>query len=703
MPDPTSARPRDALFRSLAGAVDPLATRPDGIPETTGASTADPYATRDTLSSLPSPGPAPLQDWPRVAGYEILGELGRGGMGVVYKARQLSLNRLVALKMILAGAQAVPQEVQRFRSEAEAVARLQHPHIVHIYEIADHNGRPYFAMEFVEGGSLARRLHGTPRPAPEAAQLVETLARAVDAMHQRGVIHRDLKPANILLTAEGSPKIADFGLAKLLNAATGATQSGTILGTPSYMAPEQAGGKTRQIQPVTDVYALGAILYELLTGRPPFQAESPVDTVLQVLHEEPVPPTQLQSRVPRDLETICLKALAKTPSQRYASACDLADDLQRWQHGEPIRARRLSLWERARKGINRRPALAIVTALSAIAVSFLWVMTCETLAWLRQHQGRMPGAVTPDGQTVPAIRRALGLAFSPDGQRLAVSGAEGTVKILDARTRQEIVTLRGHTKTVTSVAFAANGTILASASSDQTVRLWELATGKEVRTLARHTDAVTAVAFCPDGRSLASASDDQTVMLWNPATGQALRTLRGHQAKIHCLGFSPDGQRLASGNGKMGELVYKTVAPTGLVKVWDVATGRVLQTLDHKGPVWSVAFSPDGRYLASASADQTVKVWEASTGHLIYHLTRYTDAVTSVAFSSDGRLLASACGCNVLVRMPTTGQDVFALPAHADTVGNVAFSPDGRRLASMSVDGSVKIWDPSTGQEVPLP
>jgi serine/threonine-protein kinase len=273
-----------------------------------------------------------------VPGYEVLGELGRGGMGVVYKARQTALKRQVALKMILSGVHAGPQERERFRSEAEAVASLQHPNIVQIYEVDHHEGLPYFALELVDGGSLAQRLDGRPQPARYAAELVETLARAVHHAHQHGIVHRDLKPGNILLMTDGTPKITDFGLAKHLDTSDGPTRSGTVMGTPSYMAPEQAGDKAKPIGPATDVYALGAILYELLTGRPPFKADNPLDTVMQVLDHEPEQPRLYNRQVNPSLEAICLKCLEKSPRDRYPSAQALADDLAAYLRGEPVQA-----------------------------------------------------------------------------------------------------------------------------------------------------------------------------------------------------------------------------------------------------------------------------------------------------------------------------------------------------------------------------
>jgi serine/threonine protein kinase/Tfp pilus assembly protein PilF len=354
---------------------------------------------RTKIDFHPEPSPPPRV----VGGYDILAELGRGGMGVVYKARRRGLHRLVALKMIHAGAQAEP--LARFRAEAEALARLEHPSIIRIYDIGEQEGRPYLVMEFVGGGSLQDRLQGAPQPARPAAQLLAALAQAVHHAHQHGIVHRDLKPSNILLQdsnhrstetprreEEGqrkeigsssllgvsvplwfnsSPKISDFGLAKLLDAGPGRTRSGDILGTPSYMAPEQAAGRHDAVGPAADVYALGAILYEMLTGRPPFHGETVWDTLQQVAGQEPVPPRRLQPRTPRDLENICLKCLHKEPTRRYASARELADDLQRFLDGKSIRARAASPWERAWKWARRRPAAAAATATAAILLGVL--------------------------------------------------------------------------------------------------------------------------------------------------------------------------------------------------------------------------------------------------------------------------------------------------------------------------------------------
>ncbi len=307
-----------------------------------------------------------------IANYEILGVLGRGAVGVVYKARQIGLNRLVALKMLLAGSHAGQRELMRFRTEAEAVARLRHPNIVQVYEVGEHEGLPFFSLEFIEGGSLHQKTDGKPLPPRVAAEIVEALARAMHYAHERNIIHRDLKPANILLTSDGIPKITDFGLAKRLEQTdeSSKTRTGTLMGTPSYMSPEQAAGRTRDIGPLSDQYALGAILYELLTGRPPFLGATLLETVQQVRTQEPVRPTLLQATTPHDLEVICLKCLQKEQSKRYANASELADDLRHFLKGEPIRARPVSLVERSWRWCRRNRRLAALYA----AVSVLLVM-----------------------------------------------------------------------------------------------------------------------------------------------------------------------------------------------------------------------------------------------------------------------------------------------------------------------------------------
>jgi serine/threonine-protein kinase len=346
-----------------------------------------------------TPRVQPAAEMPRVPGYEVQAVLGHGGMGVVFKAWDLRLHRPVALKMLLVGACATPAERERFFREAEAEAGLRHPHIVQVHDVGDHEGRPYFTMEFVEGGSLAEKLAGAPQPAGQAAALLATLAEAVHVAHQSGIVHRDLKPANVLLSADGTPKISDFGLARRLEGGAGLTQSGAPVGTPSYMAPEQAQGKARTAGPAADTYALGAILYELLTGRPPFRGETAAETVQQVISQEPVPPARLNPRVPRDLETICLKCLHKDPRRRYATAAALAEDLKRFQRDEPIAARPAGLPERTARWVRRHPTRSALVAASLLLVALL----VSGSVWLAVQQAHRRDAVEADLRELAAL------------------------------------------------------------------------------------------------------------------------------------------------------------------------------------------------------------------------------------------------------------------------------------------------------------
>jgi WD40 repeat protein/serine/threonine protein kinase len=822
--DPDAGKPFQCPHCGRRGVVPPVANTVDYDPAVAGTLAGPPPAGPDDEAPavlLDEAGPAVPPPPPAPAGYEIEELLGRGGMGVVYRARQVKLNRRVALKMIRDGALADSQDLARFQTEAEAVAQLQHPNIVQIYEVGDHEGRPYFSLEYVPGGNLDKLLAGKPLLPPEAAGLLETLARAVHHAHLHGIIHRDLKPANILLAFsreprasagalargsrlnEGVPKITDFGLAKRLNAAPGSpgsgkhTQTGAILGTPSYMAPEQAGGK-EAIGPAADVYALGAILYEAVTGRPPFLAANPLDTLMQVVAEEPVPPTRLQPKLPRDLETICLKCLQKDPRKRYASALELADDLRRFQNDEPILARPVGRWERVRRWCHRNPVVAsllaaLVVVFTAGMAGIVWNWRAATAAQAEaEDKARLAAAAErKERQSAREARRekvlaqrlagfaleqearaeerlyfnrvalanrywlagnveraeelldvcppkrrgwewhylkrlcraelltltghhsaVSAVAVSPDGRRIASAslddpGPYGAVlTVWDAATGNALYSIPAHEERITSLAFSPHGRRLASADSGGVIKLWDARTGRPVRLPpiqhgppikrwgaifagAKSISTITGalgVTFSPDGTKLATSGADHLVRLWDARTGKQLRTYTGHSRPCNDVAFSPHGRRLA------------TASDDGSVKVWDVATGKPKATLTgHSGPVTSVAFHPDGKLLASAGQDRTIKVWSAVGGKEVRTLRGHAAAVYRVRWSPDGNLASAGADKTVRVWDTVTGLELFTLRGHAGAVRGLAYDRTGHRLISAGDDKTVKVWDARTG------
>jgi eukaryotic-like serine/threonine-protein kinase len=703
---------------------------------------------------------------PVVAGYEILSELGRGGMGVVYKARHLALNRVVALKMILDGAHAGPKDLERFRQEAEAVARLHHPNIVQIFDIGESEGRPYFVLEYVEEGNLASCLRGDPQPLKPTVRLIETLARAIHFAHQYRVVHRDLKPANILLqkraitqhTQEGIggtspplfspppsseegdpgnswfkslPKITDFGLAKRLDEKASWSRSGEVLGTPSYMAPEQADIKVREIGPTTDVYALGAILYEMLTGRPPFKGATALDTVLQVLHEEPVRPSGLRPKLPRDLETICLECLRKEPGRRYASAAALADDLRRFLKDEPIKARPVGPLERGWKWAHRRPLSAALAA--GIIVVAVLGFAGVTWQWQEARLARDTAVQERNEKEVQRLQARNALYSSRIAQsqlQWRVNDTPGALNSLaDCVRKDDLLDRRGwewyylhtlyHPELFTfshqhrgpegAVAFRPDGGAIACVVSyphawegrRSEFRLWDAASGEAIHQRALD-GSFHRLAFSPDGRLLVLGGTDGMVQVWDAVTCQVLRAFQPHATRISGLAFSADGMTVASA-ALAPPTLDGSIRP-GEAKLWDAQRGTVLHTLttpDGTG-VHSVAFHPRLPFLASGGEDGVVRIWETTTGKEVRPLAGHKSAIHSIAFNPDGTLLVSA-GSNGNLKLwdfeanlkdPKAPQ---SLTGRTGAILNLAFSPDGRYLAYSGTDKTVRIWDVESG------
>jgi len=708
-------------------------------------------ASEDTLGATPARTGDPAgtdQTPPAIPGYEVLGVLGRGGMGVVYRARQRGLDRPIALKMILAGAHASPQELARFRTEARAAARLQHRNIVQIHEVGEWRAEgvsppiPYFSLEYCAGGSLQKRLDGTPLAPLEAAVLVEQLAGAIHTAHQAGVIHRDLKPANVLLTADGTPKIADFGLAKRMaspgcEAGENLTQSGAVVGTPSYMAPEQAGGTKGVVGPAADVYALGAVLYECLTGRPPFKADTPWDTLRQVIHDQPVPPRQLNAKVPRNLEIICLKCLHKEPYKRYPSAAGLADDLRRFLDGRPITARAVGRGERLWLWARRQPARAAAYALLAVAMLLGGGGGSAAWLWQRAERGWHEAAQAHDdlaremAQTELARRgeqqarerldhatygQAIGLALAcadRDAKRARRLLADCPMKLrgwewdyVDRLCRAEPPIYRGHMAPIRHVAFSPDGTALASADELGVVRVWDLRTQRELSAPAKIPGAgsVYGLTFSPDGTRIASSHRGGTVRVWETRTGHQLFSRAVPMYEAQGLAFSADGTQLACA----GSWLRGGGTPTdGEVKILDAASGQELAAFAAPElALKAVAFRSNGQVVAAGAdlrreGEVTFErtscgliAWDRATGKATSVLPGRLYNCTRPAFSADGKLVGGACR-DWVVRVwdAESGEEQIFLPGHTGIVFGIAFSPDGRRLVSGAGDRTVRLWD----------
>jgi hypothetical protein len=608
--------------------------------DTTDLFSASPVAgaANDARRDAPTlPGTAPL---PAIPDYELLRELGRGGMGVVYLARHLPLKRLVALKM-LPTTSATPDQLARFRIEAEALARMQHPNVVPIYDVGEFQGHPFFTMEYVAGPSLAGLLDGRPQDVAASARLVEVLARAVDAVHHCGIIHRDLKPANVLLSFsrerpasdsgeslagrsrlnEAIPKITDFGIAKDQMAARRLTRAGEVMGTPSYMAPEQVRNKPSGVGPAADIYSLGSVLYELLTGRPPFDAVTPVEIIAKLLNQEPVSPSVLRPRLPADLATICLKCLEKSPGRRYASARDLADDLRRFRAGEPIHARPVGPVARAYRWCLRRP---LVTGLLALSITLAAALVVTVVAYEfqldKEELAREKAIAEKEAAIAEAERREIvRLNITIGGSELE-AGDTLTAVLHFARALSlddaDQARVRNHrTRIATALHRRSREVSYGSDSPEEpraeggprviplengtTVRVEQPTSACSLRPCRPDDRVADRAAFSPDGSRVAVANEGHTARIWHTNGGAPATPPLRHDAAVIYAAFSPDGQRLI------------TLSKGGTARVWDALTGEVLTPpLKHARAVTGAFFRAGGNEAVVVHNGGTATVWD---------------------------------------------------------------------------------------------
>ncbi len=704
---------------------------------------------------------------PSLGDYELLEEIARGGMGVVYRARQISLGREVAVKLMRERTLADGEEVRRFRVEAAAAARLKHPHIVAIHEIGEHEGQHYFAMDLVEGADLARHTRAGPMPAAEAARITATIAEAVQHAHEKGVLHRDLKPSNVLLDGQGQPFVTDFGLARSLDADSSLTVTGQVLGTPGYMPPEQAMGRGT-VGPAADIYSLGAVLYHLLTGRAPFAGGTPAETMRHVVEQEPVSPQLLNPGVPRDLVSVCLKCLNKRPSDRYATAADLAEDLRRFLGGEPTLARPAGQTERLWRWCQRKPAIAALTvavcllvllfAIGSPIVAYRMNLAREAAENLRSRaeasegvarqrlyaadmnlavqaledndlgralaltERHRPGLAEPDirgwewrylryrcqSDALGAIgyhsNMVASVFFTPDARALVTAGQDGLLKFWEPGTWR-LLGQFAPTNGVRSAALSPDGRTLAVAGlRSDTVTLWEY---PALRPL--FGDAALASrpgwfhAFAPDSRSVAIATEAGSIEVVELASGRTMRRLGTEQVTLSTLVFSMDGNRLASGSMDVSGV------RSNMLTLWDTSSWQVTGSFNpHPFLITALEFAPDGGAIASSGFQPSVRLWDTETREKLASYYGHSTHCTTLRFSPDGRFLASAGADQLIIIWDRATKKVTArLKGHAEEVTALAYSFDGKTLVSGGKDGSILFWSaemsPDENEFIPAP
>lgn len=647
----------------------------------------------------------------RIGDYEILGQIARGGMGVVYQARHIRLGSLAAVKLIRSGEFAGEQQIRRFHTEAQSAAQLDHPGIVRVHQVGEQAGQHFLAMAYVDGLSLWQRVKESPLAPKLAARLMQQVAEAVQYAHEKGIIHRDLKPQNILLTKEGQPKVTDFGLAKNRAGDSSLTATGDVLGTPSYMSPEQASGKMDLAGPLADVYSLGATLYCLLTGRPPFQAATPLETMLQVAEQEPVPLRQLNRSLPSDLETICLKCLEKDQAKRYASAAALADDLGRFMRDEPIQARPVSRLEHAWRWCRRNPLVSGLT--SAALLLLIAVATVSTLAYVRESRlvsekddliTQKEGLIAEKDELITEKNLLV-----VEERQLRIKATQGAVQAIIEQANTEYIQdhttlsllLLAHALHILDDVDAKTSTPRLNGGESSAYSLESTTLGDYIR---RRIAAMASihhklifrdpffgppnyVSLSPDGSTLLTWGHGHTAQLLEATTGHSLGTLLGHREGISRAVFSTDGKMVATGS-------YDNTA-----RLWNATTGEPIgEPLQHQGMVQGVAFSPDGQMVLTGSADKTAQLWLTGSGLPLGEPFPHQARVYAVAFSPDGQSILTASDGNVAQVWEIATRKLRGEPLqHNQFIRHIAFSPDGRTVLTGSYDHTACLWDAATG------
>ncbi len=683
----------------------------------------------------PSPELAPGQ---RLGPYAVEEKVASGGMGTVYRAvRVEDYRQVVAVKVVRAGSNG-PEALRRFQTERQSLAQLVHPNIARLLDGGTTpDGRPYLVMELIDGAPLDRHCQDRQLTSRHRAALVRDVARAVHHAHQRGVVHRDLKPSNVLVTGDGVVKVTDFGLARLhrpdsdAGQAAAETVAGAIMGTPGYMAPEQAEGRAHAAGPPADVWALGAVLYDLLTGRPPFRGENFLDTLEQVRRRDPVPPSRLSPGCPRDLETICLKCLQKGPQRRYPGASEVADDLQRFLDGKPVQARPVSVVERGWRWCRRNPALAGAAALAALMVVALVDVSVAFGVYQLRASDELRGALTEaDDQRARAEERsaeavldrglllcqrdhvAHGVLLMARGLAMAPPEAPELRRVIRSNLAgwwRHLVPLRAclpHPDRVRALAFSPNGGRALTGCVDGSARLWDAATGRLVGTLAHAGGPVRAAAFSPDGRLAVTGGEDGAARLWDADSGGPHGPPLKHRYPLFAVTFSPDGRTLATGSGR-------TLYGEGEAHLWDLYTGQPRCRLAHGNVVRCLALSGDGKVVLTAGEDMAARLWDAETGEPRGGPLAHPGWVMAAVLDATGRTAVTATGGATARVWDLSAPSQKAPPvplAHGGAIHCLALAPDGHSLlvgCDLGGEGEVRSWDLRTralaGRPLTLP